>query len=137
MKKGKNNKKKLPSRERYDHKRPTFSFRNYEELNKRIKEVKKAEKVSNTNIVEAGVGLFEVKIKKEQKIRDQAYTEGYDKGIEEGYELAESLYKVMYPCSGCRKPIELDTPEEKEAAAKYMTEHGWAHAECHKQVNKS
>ena len=80
--------------------------------------------------MEAGVGLFEVKVGKEKEIRDQAYSECYDKGLEEGYEVAESLYKVMYPCSGCRKPIELDTPEEKEAVITYMREHGWGHRDC-------
>jgi len=134
MKKAESKKKKIsPSSERYDRKRPTFSFRNYEELNERINKVKKAEGISNTNILEAAVGLFEVKIRKEKEIRDQAFTEGYDKGVEESYELAESRYKVMYPCSVCGKPIELDTPEEKEAASTYMREHGWGHAECHKQ----
>lgn len=58
-KKGKNNKKKSPSRERYERKCPIFSFWIYEELKERIKDVKKAENVSNTNIMEAGVGLFE------------------------------------------------------------------------------
>ena len=137
MKKAESKKKrKSPAHDRYDRKRPTFSYRIYEELKARINRVKKAEGISNTNIVEAAVGLFEVKIRKEKEIRDQAFTEGNDKGVEESYELAESLYKVMYPCSVCGKPIELDTPEQKEAASTYMTEHGWGHAKCHERKRR-
>ncbi len=126
MKKGKNNKKKSPSRGRYERKRPTFSFRNYEELNERINKVKKAEKVSNTNIVEAGVGLFEVKIAKEKEARDQGYKEGYEKG----YAKAKSIYGLTFLCRGCREPIEVTDDNTKNAIRKYMFEHGWGHADC-------
>jgi hypothetical protein len=40
----------------------------YEELSDRIEAVKKAEGVRSTNIVETAVGLFEVKVRGEQKI---------------------------------------------------------------------
>ncbi len=126
MKKGKSNKKKSPSRERYDRKRPTFSYRNYEELNERINKVKKAEKVSNTNIVEAGVGLFEVKVAKEKEARDQGYKEGYEKG----YAKAKSIYCFTFLCRVCREPIEVTDDNTKKAIEKYMFEHGWGHADC-------
>ena len=84
-KKGKRN--KTPSRIKYEQRHPTFSFRTYEELNNRIEAVKKAKGISNTNIVEAGVGLFEVKVKKEEEIRQQAYDEGWEKGIEQAEAL--------------------------------------------------
>ena len=99
-------------------------------VGERVQAVKKAEGISNTNIVEIAAGLLEVKVRKEKEIREQAYSEGREEGLEEGYDLAESLHKVVYPCSGCGKPIESDTPEEKEAASTYMREHGWGHRDC-------
>jgi len=122
----KGRKRKTPSRVKYEQSRPTFSFRIYKDLDERIQEVKKAEGMSNTNIVEAGVGLFEVKVRKEKGVRAQAYDEGYD----EGYKDAEELYKVTYPCKICRKTIEVMSMKEKEAIKGYMREHGWAHAAC-------
>ncbi len=124
MAKGKT--KKTPSRMKYEAKRPTFSFRIYDELKARIQKVKKAEGISNTNLVEAAVGLFEVKGKKEEEIRQQAYDEGLEYGIEETAEL----YAVPYPCSGCGKEIVVTTDEEKKAIKTYMREHGWGHAKC-------
>jgi len=127
MTKGK--RKKTPSRVKYEVKRPTFSFRIYDELKARIQKVKKVEGISNTNLVEAAVGLFEVKGKKEEEIRQQAYDEGWDKGIEQ----AAELYVVPYQCSICGKEIVVDTDEEKKAIKTYMREHGWGHADCVKR----
>ena len=122
----KSKKKRTPSRVKYEQSRPTLSFRIYKDLDERIREVKKAEGMSNTNIVEAGVGLFEVKVRKEKEVRDQAYDEGYDEGSRD----AEGLYKVTYPCKICGKTIEVMRVKEKEAIKGYMLEHGWGHAEC-------
>ncbi len=126
MKKGRNNKKKSSAWERYGRKRPTFCFRNYEELNDRINKVKKAEGISNTNIVEAGVGLFEVKVAKEEEARNQGYEEGYD----EGYEEARKIYGAPFPCSVCRKPVEVTDERTKEAIKGYLVRDRWGHAEC-------
>ena len=124
MAKGKS--KKTPSRVKYEQSRPTFSFRIYKDLDERIREVKKAEGMSNTNIVEAGVGLFEVKVRKEKEVRTQAYDEGYG----EGYRDAEELYKVTYPCKICRRTLVVTSAKEKGAIKRYMLEHGWGHADC-------
>ena len=118
--------KRTPSRIRYEQKRPTFSFRTYEELKARMQEVKKVEGISNTNIVEIAVGLLEVKVGKEKEVRDQAYDEGYEKG----YEEAEELYKVTYPCKICRKMITVTDKNVKEAIRRYMLQHGWVHTSC-------
>lgn len=120
MAKGK--KKRTPSRIRYEQKRPTFSFRTYEELNDKVRLVKKVDGISNTNIVEAGVGLFEVKNRKEKEVRDQAY--------EEGYEEAKNLYMVTYFCEICGKTIEVMSTKQKEAIRRYMLKYGWGHADC-------
>ena len=114
--------KRTPSRIRYEQKRPTFSFRTYEELKARIQEVKEVGGISNINIVEAGVGLFEVKNRKEKEVRDQAY--------EEGYEEAKNLYMVTYPCEICGKTIEVMSTKQKAAIRRYMLKYGWGHADC-------
>lgn len=118
--------KKTPSRVKYEKKHPTFSFRSYEELEARIQEVKKAEGISNTNIVEAGVGAFEVKVKKEEEIRQQIYDEVW----EEVVNAAWDLWAVTYPCSKCRKQMTVDTEEEKKAVRKFIIASGWHHGDC-------
>ena len=122
----KSKKKRTPSRIRYEQSRPTFSFRIYKDLDERIREVKKAEGISNTNIVEAGVGLFEVKVSKDEEAKRQGYEEGFKKG----YEEAEELYKVTYPCKICRRTLVVTSAKAKEAIRRYMLEHGWGHADC-------
>ena len=129
MKKGKSNKKKSPSRERYEQNHPTRSFRTSKELDDRIEAIKKAENMSLTDIVKVAVGHIEVKVRAEKEVRQEAYEEGQLNG----YELAESEYKVTYPCSICGKSIEVTTDEEKRAIATYMREHGWGHADCIKR----
>lgn len=118
--------KKTPSRVKYEVKRPTFSFRIYDGLEARIQKVKKAEGISNTNLVEAAVGLFEVKGKKEEEIRQQAYDEGWQKGINSTWDLLA----VTYPCAKCGKEITVDTKEEKKAIRKFIIDSGWSHSDC-------
>ena len=88
--------------------------------------MKKAEGVSNTNILEAAVGLFEVKMRNEKEIRVQAYDDGWEKAIAE----AEELYSVSYPCSLCGKAIVVTSEAEKQAISEYMREHRWGHTNC-------
>jgi len=118
--------KKTPSRLRYEKSHPTFSFRIYEELRNRIDAIKKAEGVSNTNIVEAAVGLFEVKVRKEQEIREEAYLAGRQKG----YVDAKAKYSVVYPCYVCGEPIVVDSKKEKDFIKRKMLEYGWGHSGC-------
>jgi hypothetical protein len=123
----KSKKRKTPSRIKYEHDHPTVSFRTFGELKDRLQAVKKAEGKSVTDVMKVGVGLLEVKISKEREARKQ----GYDEGFNDGYEKAEALYKVTYPCKVCRKMLTVTSKEEKEAIKRYMLEHGWGHAECH------
>lgn len=122
MAKGK--KKKTPSRVKYEQKHPTVSFRVSKDLDDRLLAVKEVEGKSITDVLKVGLGLLEVKVRKEKEVRAQAYDEGYD----EGYKDAEELYKVTYLCKICRKTIEVMSVKEKEAIKGYM--HGWAHAKC-------
>ena len=74
MAKGKG--KQTPSRIKYEQNHPTVSFRVSKELYERLQAVKKAEGKSITDVLKVGVGLLEVKIRKEKEIRVQAYDEG-------------------------------------------------------------
>lgn len=115
-----------PSRKKYEEDNPVVSCRVPKELYNRLRVIKKAEGKSMTNILKAGLGLFEVKIRAEKEVRQEAYAEGQLTG----YELAESEYKVTYPCSICGKSIEVTTEGEKKAIRGYMVEHRWGHAAC-------
>ena len=120
------NKRKPPSRLKYEGSHPTVSFRISRELYDRLQVVKKAEGKSTADVLKVGVGLLEVKVSEEK----EAKTQGYQEGFGEGYEWAESRYKVTYRCSVCRKTLEVTSVEEKEAVGRYMREHGWGHADC-------
>jgi Arc/MetJ-type ribon-helix-helix transcriptional regulator len=126
----KKKKKKSPSRIRYEAKRPVFSFRINKELNDRVQQVKKTEGKSNADIVRAGVRQYEVKIRAEEEIRDEAR----EQGINEGYECAKEEFSVSYRCSVCGKEIVVSSEEERKAIRAYMHEAGWGHAGC---VNRS
>jgi len=123
-------KKKPPSRERYDKKCPVVSIRVPEKVYRRLQETTKKTGMSYADVLKVGLGLAEVKVRPQEEVRRDAY----DGGMLEGFKVAEDDCKVTYRCSICRKLIELDTPEEKTSAARYMTEHGWGHAECHERT---
>jgi len=119
-------KKKSPSRIKYEQSHPTVSFRVSRELYDRLQAVKEAEGTSITDVLKVGVGLLEVKVRKEEEVR----REGYENGFGRGYEEAQVLYMVTYPCRVCRKTLEVTSAKEKEAIKGYMLEHGWGHANC-------
>jgi len=118
-------KRKPPSRIKYEESHPTVSCRVPKEIYNSLQDIKKREGRSLTDILKVGLGILESKVKKE----DEAYSRGYDKG----YRKAELEFKVTYPCSVCRKTIALRGKDAKQAASEYMEEHGWGHAECHKK----
>lgn len=124
MAKGK--KKKTPSRLKYEETHPTMSFRATKEVEDRLRVVQKAENKSVMDIFKIGLGLLEVKIRSEAEIREKAFREGHRKG----YELAESIYKVTFPCSVCRETIPVEDKVTKEAVKKYLVQDGWGHADC-------
>jgi len=76
--------------------------------------------------LKVGLGLSEVKVRKEKEVRAQAYDEGYD----DGYKEAKELYSVTFPCKVCRKMITVTDKNTKEAIRRYMLQHGWVHTSC-------
>lgn len=117
---------KSPARDRYERNNPVVSFRVDRELYDRLQRAKKVKGMSYTDVVKAGLGLIEVKIRSEEKIKLQGHDEGYEQAANSAYEL----WAVPYPCSICGEEIVVTTDEEKKAIATYMREHGWGHGDC-------
>lgn len=126
MKRSKDNKKKPPSRKRYEEAHPVFSVRVPKEIDDRIQAVKEKEGLSNTDILKVALGLIEVKVRAEEEVRREAYDEGWEKGVNEAWDLLE----VTYPCSKCGEELTVDTEEEKKAIRKFMIDSGWGHTDC-------
>ena len=121
MKKGMSNKKKSPSRERYEKENPTVSGRIPKETRHNLLLNLKKIGMTLPDALKILAGELEVKVIPINEARQA------------GYEEAKNLYMVTFPCDVCGKPIPIKNPKTKEAVSKYMTEHGWAHAECHKR----
>ena len=126
MKNSKSKKRKSPSRQRYEVRNPVVSFRMSKKDYARFEAIRQKLGLSHGDVFRNGLGVNEVKIRSEGEIRGEAY----EQGKIEGFELAESIYKVTYQCSICREVIDVDTDEEKRAIKKYMRENGWGHADC-------
>jgi len=119
----KERKKKAPSRVRYEESHPTVSCRVSMEVYDRLEEVKYTEGLSFADILKIGLGITEP-IAKHNALVNSRYRKA-------GYAEAERLYKVTFPCPGCGQVITVTGNEAKEAAGRFMNEHGWAHKECH------
>ena len=130
MKKGNSREKgKPPSRDRYDKKCPVVSIRLPEEVHGKLQEVMKATGMSKLEILKLGLGLAKVKVRSEEEVRRDAH----DKGMLEGFKVAEDDFKVTYRCSKCGEPIDVESTEEREAAGQLMTRAGWGHIKCPKR----
>lgn len=127
MAKGKKN--KPPARDRYEKKNPVVSCRVDRALHDRLQAAKLAGGKSYADILRIGLGMLEVKVRKEKEIRDRAYEEGYDKGYEDAAKAGEE-FVVPYRCVKCGEEIIVTTDEEKKAIAIYMRENGWGHGDC-------
>lgn len=72
-------------------------------------------------MLKAGLGVLKADAESER----EAYKQGYSE--------AEVRFKVIYRCSVCGKPIAIESQQAMQSATKYMTEHRWAHSECHEK----
>lgn len=128
MKKGNNRgKSKPPSRDRYDKAKPTVSARVPKEIRDKLRANLAKQGLSLAGALIAIANDLDIKA----KAYDEAWQDGHDDGLVEGHCLAESIFKVTYRCSVCGEPMDVETPEEREAAGRLMMEAGWGHAECH------
>ena len=122
-------KRKAPSRVKYEQAHPTVSCRVPRVLYDRLRTATEAKGMSFADALKVGLGLLEVQVAAEAEVRKH----GYDVGYRKGYAEAEQLYKVIYPCSVCRKPITATSVDEKKDISRHMLERGWAHAACRKE----
>jgi len=82
--------------------------------------------VSFADFVKESLGLLELKMPDIEKIKETAWSEAYDQ--------AEKDYQIWYFCSVCGKRIDMSPNDgDHKAMIGYMKEHGWGHANCHKQ----
>jgi hypothetical protein len=116
--------RKPPSRIKYEQNHPTVSCRIAREVYDRLQEMKE-EGRSFADILKIGLGILELKAKKDE----QAYSRGY----RDGYHQAEFKFKITYACNVCGGPIVVNTRDEKEAIKQYMEDQGWGHRECHEK----
>jgi len=124
MKKGMNNKKKSPSRERYEKKKPTVSARVPKETRNKLLQVLPKLGMSLGDAFKVLAGELEVKAVPIDEARRQ------------GYEEAKKLYAVTYRCFICGKPILITSPETKGVVSKFLTTHGWGHKKCIEQMGR-
>ena len=120
----KKRKKKSPSRIRYETSHPTVSARIPIEIKEKVIANLKTLDMTMADAFKKLAGELEEKAKPIELVKKAAY--------KAGYKAAKNYYGVPYPCSKCEQTIVINTPEEKEAASKLMTEAGWGHKTCPK-----
>ncbi len=102
--------RKPPSRIKYEKENPTVSARLPVEVRGKLLAKLKTLDMRLADALKVIAGELEIKAVPIEEAKKASYEE------------AKKRYMVTYLCRVC---------------GKYMTEHGWGHAECHKQVNKS
>ena len=110
-----------PAKIKYDKTHPIVSVRVDLELKKKLGEITKLSGKSVGDILREAV-----------KVQAPSVKNAYDMG----YETAKFSYRVLYKCSICGEVLEVNTPDTRKAAAKYMEENGWAHTSCLEKSNQ-
>ena len=117
-----------PSRVRYEKAHPTVTVRVDRQLYEELKKLKESSGQSVAGVLKIGLGKAQAA---ESKAYRRGYSDGSREGYSTGYEEAQEEFEVVYPCSVCGNPLSITHQSEKEAAARFMQEGGWRHAECH------
>jgi hypothetical protein len=118
MKKGMGNKKKSPSRERYEKENPTVSARVPAETRDKLLVNLAKLNMTLSDALKVLAGELEVKVVPIDEARGK------------GFEDAMKLCMVTYPCHKCGKPMHITSPRAKEAVRGFMIEQGWGHSRC-------
>ena len=114
-------KKIAPSRIRYDRSHPTVSARLPIEKRERLLALLGSLGITLPQLLLHFIDEYEIKVISVAEARRA------------GYEEAKEVYMITHLCSIC-KPIEIISPNAREAIAKYMVEQGWAHKECREKM---
>ena len=119
--------RKPPARIRYEQSHPTVSCRLDKDTHDLLKQrLEDLGGVSFAEFVKDSLGLQQLKIPDIEEIKERAWDEGYNQAVED--------YQIWYFCSVCGKRIEMSpNDDDHKAMIGYMKEHGWGHANCHKQ----
>jgi len=126
MKKRRNNKKKSPSREKFEKENPTVSARVPKETRDRLYANLAKLGMSLADALKVLAGELEIKVRPIDEVRQQIY----DEGMEYGMGAIEDLYAVKYPCSKCGKEMVVTDENEKKAIREFMMANGWHHGDC-------
>jgi len=106
---------------RYREKHPAVTIRFTKDVFEKLKELQKTTGKSLSQLVRENL-----------KVQEANEKSAYNKG----FQAAKQKYLVSYPCCVCVEVIEVNSPEEKKAIAKYMKENNWGHKACHDGKSK-
>ena len=116
--KNKNDKRSPPSRLRYEAANPTVSARVSQEIKEELDELRLMSDLSLGDILKAGLD------------RLKPDTEAsYERGMLEGYEIAEAEFKVLATCSVCGK-AHLPVVGERMKAVAAQRLFDWTSKDC-------
>ena len=118
-----------PSRLRYEQSHPTIAIRVSKDIYSQLVEIREKTGQSWADLMKVALKLQEP-VMEPRKAKPEELKKARREGYQVGWKEATTKFQVTYACSGCGKPIELSSPGEKEAAAKYMREHNWSHRGC-------
>ncbi len=107
-----------PSRVRYEEANPTVSVRVSQEIKEQLDELRLMSDLSLADILKAGLD------------RLKPDTEAsYERGLKDGYEVAEEEFRVMAPCGACGEAhLPVTSKAMKAAAAERLI--GWSAKSC-------
>ena len=119
-------KRKRPSRVRYERSHPTVSCRVSREIYDRLADVKQQEGKSFAHILKVGLGI----IGTDKEFAEFMFDEGYGLGCQEGYETAARRFKVVFTCCECGEPVAVEGKEDKQIVRRILEGHGLSHDQC-------
>ncbi len=107
-----------PARVRYEATHPTVSIRVGQELKEELDELKQMPGLSMADTLEAGLDRLKPDVE-----------EFYERGLSDGYDIAEEEFKVFATCHRCRRPhLPVISVKMKEAVARAVI--GWGGTSC-------
>ncbi len=115
-----------PSRKKYEDDNPVVSFRATKKDKNEFAAIRQKRTLSHGAVYRIGLGIIQVKSRAEEEVRQQAY----DEGLEYGIEVTEELYAISCPCNKCGKKKTVIDEDEKNTIREFMIANLWCHANC-------
>ena len=123
------NRRRPPSRVRYEATHPTVGVRLSQDMYGRAEELRTTG-VSFAEVFRRGLDLWE-----RDGVRDaELYDMGYAAGQADGVREARGRFRITFPCDLCSGEIEVEagSPAAKEAVA-LLAARRWGHSACHER----